>query len=419
MIDTVHPLENLAIVAAIEDSASLHLGRRWSSQGFRALDDRASHPCGIHRGDGFDVFVKFCADANGANQFELECRGLQLLREHGARAASPVADGVLQTEHATLLLLEAMTERASEDRTTSDWQSIGHTLGLLHEVSGSQFGLDKFDGYFGPIFQDNRPVATNTWIDFLRERRIEPFLRQAIDAGQLPPEFVARITTFAERLHTLAGPDPTPSLLHGDAQQNNYLSTDVGAVIVDASPFFGHPETDLAMIDMFDPVPNEVFDGYRDVRAIDLEFERRRELWRVPVYLAIIAVDGRRTLGRRSYDDSTTPCTHLPRPHRSRESRPGHVPKTQRARPRCRREYARETESRWGRPGHETRDARIPGLRGDGFQTQIRVTNPPVHVRIPRRAVGKPNRSGTHVGRALRCLPRRNIAARVCRWTTH
>jgi fructosamine-3-kinase len=200
-----------------------------------------------------------------------------------------------------------LPERAPQDRTTADWQSIGRTLGSLHEVTGDQFGLEQFDGYFGPIRQDNRPVTTNTWVDFLRERRIEPFLRNAIDSGQLPTEFVTRIDKFAEQLPTLAGPDPTPSLLHGDAQQNNYLSTDSGAVIVDASPFFGHPESDLAMVDIFDPVSVELFDSYREVRAIDPEFEHRRELWRIPVYLAIISVDGVSDFGKmfiRQLDDA-------------------------------------------------------------------------------------------------------------------
>jgi len=47
---------------------------------------------------------------------------------------------------------------------------------------------------------------------------------------------------------SLCGPEPAPSLLHGDAQQNNFVSTDAGAVIVDSAPYFGHPEVDLALV---------------------------------------------------------------------------------------------------------------------------------------------------------------------------
>lgn len=80
------------------------------------------------------------------------------------------------------------------------------------------------------------------------------------------------------------------------------MSTDDGAVIVDASPFFGHPEIDLAKVDLFQTVPADVFDAYREIRPIDPGFEARRELWRVPAYLAVIAVDGGSTFGRQFID---------------------------------------------------------------------------------------------------------------------
>lgn len=124
----------------------------------------------------------------------------------------------------------------------------------LHTAKGTKFGLD-FDGSYGPLPQINTPVQTNTWSDFFRTRRIEPFLAAALSSGSLPDGFVTRIHAIAEHLENFGGPDPLPSLLHGDAQQNNFLSTDGGALLVDASPFYGHPENDLAMLDIFAPVP--------------------------------------------------------------------------------------------------------------------------------------------------------------------
>jgi len=100
------------------------------------------------------------------------------------------------------------------------------------------------------------------------------------------------------RIAVLVGPEPEPALLHGDAQQNNILSTAAGAVVIDAAPYFGHPEVDLAMLDLFAPVPDAVFDGYRDVRPIDSEFVGRRELWRIPAYLAVVQVAGGNDFGR-------------------------------------------------------------------------------------------------------------------------
>jgi fructosamine-3-kinase len=123
-------------------------------------------------------------------------------------------------------------------------------------------------------------------------------LREAIQSGRLPTQLISRVHAISDRLDYLVGAEPQPVLLHGDAQQNNYLSTDGGAVLVDTSPFYGHPEYDLACIDIFEPVPATVFDAYSELNPIDPDFEHRRELWRIPIYLAIIAVDGGGTFGQ-------------------------------------------------------------------------------------------------------------------------
>ena len=61
---------------------------------------------------------------------------------------------------------------------------------------------------------------------------------------------------------------------------------------------FGHPEIDLAQVDVFQPVPADLFDAYRDVAPIAPGFADRRELWRLPTYLAVITVDGNQPFGR-------------------------------------------------------------------------------------------------------------------------
>ena len=77
------------------------------------------------------------------------------------------------------------------------------------------------------------------------------------------------------------GPEPPPALLHGDAQQHNFVSTPAGAVLIDPAPYFGHPELDLALLGYFHPVPRHVLDGYTEIRPVDAGFAERRELWRL------------------------------------------------------------------------------------------------------------------------------------------
>lgn len=266
--------------------------------GFVDLNERASHPCGIYRGEPFSVFAKLDT-TSGGEQFTAELRGLNLLARIAAVTTPvPIADGTVDVEGGPALMLEAIAEIPAEARTPGQWRSIGAALARLHSVRGDCFGLNEFDGFFGPLPQDNRPVASNSWAGFYAERRLLPMLKSAVDSGNLPSDLATEVERIAARLPTLCGPEPLPALLHGDAQQNNFLTTADDAVLFDTAPYFGHPEVDLALIDYFEPVPREVFAGYQEIASIDHGFAQRRELWRLFAYLAVIAVDGHNLFGR-------------------------------------------------------------------------------------------------------------------------
>nr|CEL13923.1 Ribulosamine/erythrulosamine 3-kinase potentially involved in protein deglycation [Kibdelosporangium sp. MJ126-NF4]CTQ88290.1 Ribulosamine/erythrulosamine 3-kinase potentially involved in protein deglycation [Kibdelosporangium sp. MJ126-NF4] len=249
------------------------------------------------------MFAKLDVAAEGAEQFTAELHGLNLLRQRTLVATPrPVATGVIRLEAGALLLLEAISEVPPAARSVSQWRSIGHALAMTHQAHDERFGLEEFNGFFGPLRQDNRPVDSNRWADFYAERRLIPRLRSAVDSGHLPTDLAAGVEQLIDRLPALCGPEPRPSLLHGDAQQNNFLTTATDAVLLDASPYFGHPEIDLALVDYFAPVPHDVFAAYGDVTPIDPEFRRRRELWRLFGYLAVITVDGSSAFGRPFLD---------------------------------------------------------------------------------------------------------------------
>lgn len=290
----MHPLLEPAVLAAVGPTVAAHVGGRWVRGPFVPLDERASHPCGVFLGP-----VRVFAKLGVAAQFRAELAGLELLRRR-AGIATPVPVGIVDTPAGAVLLCEALRERAA--RTPADWRAIGRTLAALHAVPDERFGSAAGNGFFGPLEQDNRPCRSNRWSDFYAERRVLPLLRTAVDSGHLPADLAAGVERLAGRLSFLCGPEPTPSLLHGDAQSNNFVSTDGGAVVIDASPYFGHPELDLALVAYFEPVPDEVFAGYRDAAAIDPGFAERRELWRVSGYLAVIAVDGHSPFGRTFLD---------------------------------------------------------------------------------------------------------------------
>src|SRR6185369_2682156 len=108
------------------------------------------------------------------------------------------------------------------------------------------------------FYQDNRPL--DDWPSFYAERRLGPLLRLAMDSGHLPVELGRKVEKLMTRLPELCGPTVAPALLHGDGHQNNFISTARGAVLIDPSIYYGHPEIDLALVDYFHAVPPEVFE---------------------------------------------------------------------------------------------------------------------------------------------------------------
>jgi fructosamine-3-kinase len=286
-----HPLLEASAKSAIEGAVSRHLGREWVAQGFADLNTRASHPCGVLRGQGLAVFAKLETGNDGEEKLRTELRGLALLQDRArVLVPTPIGSGLLQLRQGFVLLTEALSERAPRDRTPDDWMAIGRTLATLHTVRADHFGIVESDGFFGALPQSNRLVPSNTWAEFYAERRVLPLLRSAVDAGHLADDLAGDLDRLVHRLPSLCGPEPQPTLLHGDAQQHNFVSTDAGAFVVDAAPYFGHPEIDLMLLDYFQPVPHHAFDGYRDIAPIDPGFAHRRPLWCVFVDLACITV---------------------------------------------------------------------------------------------------------------------------------
>ncbi len=269
----------------IEELVSQYEGRPWQVHQAKDLTEFACHHCAILSDGSASVFAKYSEAPDARVQFEVELAGLRVLSAQ-AGILTPRPIGIVAAGRGILLILEALEV---VERTPLQWRQIGQTLARIHRVKSDYCGFPT-NGYFGPLPQDNTP--TPKWSTFYGERRLRPYLQLATDAGKIPPSLAAQIERIIRRLPELCGPEVQPSLLHGDAQQNNFISTAWGAYVIDPAVYFGHPEVDLALVDYFQPVPQDVFDGYREEMPIDPGFPERRDLWRIAAYLACVAVEG-------------------------------------------------------------------------------------------------------------------------------
>lgn len=269
----------------VEQHVSQHIGKRWTVRDFRDMKEFSSHPAAILSDGSYSVFIKLSQAANGLEQFETELAGLKYLSELSG-VLTPSAIGNVQVEGGVMMVLEAVH---ATERTAKRWRQIGQALAQIHQIRGNQFGLETHC-YFGPLYQDNRPLSD--WPAFYAERRLWPRFMGAINSGNLPTDVIRQVEKLILRVPELCGPEIVPTLLHGDAQQNNFISTEPGAVVIDPAVYYGNPEMDLAYIDYFQPVPDDVFAGYQEAMPIDPGFLERRDLWRVYGYLAAVEVEG-------------------------------------------------------------------------------------------------------------------------------
>ena len=254
-----------ALRIPLERHVSTYLGRTWRVQSGQDMHDAASHPAAILSDDTYAVFVKLAEGSLAWDRSIQELAGLAYLTQKSG-VLTPRGIGALAVDDGVLLILEAVQLAAREQ---FQWQQMGQALAKIHSVKGDQYGFESHN-YWGSLYQDNTPHVA--WVDFYRQRRLAPRLQAAVDSGHLPLDVAAHVERLSARLSELCGPHVAPSLLHGDAHHNNFLSTAQGPVLIDPAVYYGHPEMDLAYIDFFAPVPAAFFAGYQEIAPINPGF---------------------------------------------------------------------------------------------------------------------------------------------------
>ena len=221
-----------------------------------------------------EVFAKTLAPAP-AGFFAAESAGLALLGGTGTVAVPRV----LAAED-DVLVLEWIEPGAP---TAAQAELLGRELAALHDSPAGSYGTPGRPAYLGPLPLPSpaEPVADPAgWPAFHAEYRLLPFLRRAVDAGGIGGADAGAVERLCEEIGTVAGPPQPPAVIHGDLWSGNVHWTGGGsgdgrARLIDPAAQGGHPETDLALLELFGcPQLSRILAAYEEVRPVPERAER-------------------------------------------------------------------------------------------------------------------------------------------------
>lgn len=213
-----------------------------------------------------------------AGFFATEAAGLAWLTAAGGAAVV----GVQQVEESALVLdrLHPVRPDAAAAR------SFGRALATTHGAGAEAFGAlpPGAAGYwFGPL-SDPLPlpeVVAERFGSFYAEGRLWPLTERCRQAGAIDDELAADLSRVCEHLtdgrwdHQDGRPVP-PGRLHGDLWAGNLVWTQDGVTLIDPAACGGHPETDLAMLELFGaPQLGEILAGYAEAGTLAPDWRSR------------------------------------------------------------------------------------------------------------------------------------------------
>ncbi|MFE9391106.1 fructosamine kinase family protein [Streptomyces sp. NPDC006784] len=212
------------------------------------------------------VFAK-ALDAAPADFFAAEAAGLARLRGTGT---VPVPE-VYAAERDVLVL--QWIEPGAPDRAAAE--QLGRALAALHGTAAPSWGTPGEPCYLGPLPLTSPPRPTAdpaAWPAFHAEHRLLPLLRAAVDSARIGPREARDVERLCDRLddEAVAGPPQPAAVIHGDLWSGNvHWTADGRAVLIDPAAQGGHPETDLAMLELFGcPELPVLLAAYEEVRPL-------------------------------------------------------------------------------------------------------------------------------------------------------
>lgn len=239
--------------------------------------------------DGKELFMK--SNIQGFLLcFEAEAEGLEAIRMTGTIHAPEVL-GMGTDGTRSFLLLEYIS---GGQQIRKYWETFAAELAAMHRTDiGKMYGF-MHDNWIGSGKQVN--TMQDSWISFFRDCRLKP---QFHSAGKY---FSRKEQKQAEYLLShldlyLQEPE-RPSLIHGDLWAGNMITGNDGkGWLIDPAVYYGHPEADLAMTELFGGFSNRFYETYGEITGLDPGYKDRRDLYNLYHLLNHLNIFGSGYLG--------------------------------------------------------------------------------------------------------------------------
>ena len=227
--------------------------------------------------DGTSLFMKSNAPSL-LPAFEAEEAGLHEIAGTGTIGTVRVLGTGTDPDGFSFLLQEFVTPGK---KNRDYWERLGAELYAMHsaplpagkEGDGFGFGADNFIGS-----RRQKNTWTDQWIPFFRDCRLRP---QLIAAERWLDQRDRKLAdSLLEHLDQYLIEPKAPSLIHGDLWAGNVMTgSDGRAWIIDPAAYYGHPEADLAMTELFGGFSPAFYDSYFACAKIEAGYQDRKDIY--------------------------------------------------------------------------------------------------------------------------------------------
>ncbi|WP_106404053.1 fructosamine kinase family protein [Paraglaciecola hydrolytica] len=256
----------------ISDEIAKSIEREFICDDIREITSGQSHKAFKITDGRLRFFVKVNEIAH-LGHFKAEIEGLEHLQKTNLfKVPKVICSGVVSDK--SFLVLEFLTLQPGNN---NNWYEFGQALANQHKNHTQDMYGWQEDNFIGLSPQVNQ--WHKKWHTFFAEQRIGFMLQLLAEKGHVLSNNIDQVVESVNRL--LAGHNPPSSMLHGDLWSGNSGFHKDKPALFDPAFYYGDRETDLAMTELFNRLPDQFYQGYQETWPLNDAYEFRKPVYQL------------------------------------------------------------------------------------------------------------------------------------------